>query len=152
MQRKRAAFKTDGAYRVRYANRDLQLVVLLTRREANKIANTMHYQPFKPRGKRWDNAHSTEFDVVEIEHLDTIETIPCDGCLRPTFSFATPCMDCVRARHRAALTHRCTCGRKRRESDPHKIGSRRWTTCARCLGTVRQLPDAPPRAWGCATV
>ena len=50
------------------------------------------------------------------------------------------CLDCVRARAKTAQTHRCTCGKKRRENpELHRSGSRMWHTCLRCLGTTRQL-------------
>ena len=54
-------------------------------------------------------------------------------------AFGEIALEVVKARHRAALTHRCTCGRKCLESEVHEVGSRRWITCHRCLGTVRQL-------------
>jgi hypothetical protein len=65
---------------------------------------------------------------------------PCNGCLKPVVKFANPCMDCCHARAKAAFTHRCTCGRKRRENpEIHKIGGRTWKTCDRCLASTGQL-------------
>lgn len=83
----------------------------------------------------------------------------CDGCLRALTVFDqvggwTVCLECTKARHRAAMTHRCACGRRRRESEVHatagvtvrhvdgtikRVGGRRWISCLRCLGQVRQL-------------
>jgi hypothetical protein len=65
-------------------------------------------------------------------------TVPCSGCGEPIWKWADPCMPCVRARARAAFTHRCSCGRKRRERTVSN-GSRTWVSCDRCLGSVRQL-------------
>lgn len=50
-----------------------------------------------------------------------------------------PCMPCVRARHRAAITHRCSCGSQRIPAPLARIGSRSWIACNRCLGTIRQV-------------
>lgn len=64
----------------------------------------------------------------------------CDGCLQEVYSFNNPCMDCIKARHRAVLAGRCACGRKRRENPTiHRVGSRTWKTCDRCLKTTGQL-------------
>lgn len=49
------------------------------------------------------------------------------------------CMDCTKARHRAVVARKCICGKKRRNSEVHKAYSRRWISCLRCLGTVKQL-------------
>lgn len=59
------------------------------------------------------------------------------------------CMDCVRARQKAAMGKGCKCGRKRRESEVKHAGGiningtmrggRSWISCLRCLGQVRQL-------------
>ena len=69
-----------------------------------------------------------------------IATIQCSGCLRPVYPWADPCLACVRARHRAAVTHRCSCPKHlRRESGIKRAWSRTWISCERCLGTVRQL-------------
>ncbi len=68
----------------------------------------------------------------------------CQGCLE----FLSPsdraqgyavCLDCTRARHRAVLKRRCVCGRRRRETEIKRVGSRSWVSCHRCLGQVRQL-------------
>ena len=50
-----------------------------------------------------------------------------------------PSLEVVKARHRAAFTHRCGCGKLRDPSAIHKIGSRTWVSCLRCLGTIKQL-------------
>ena len=72
----------------------------------------------------------------------------CEGCgkdLNPVVlamcgSGPKVCNDCVKARHRAVVKRGCACGRKRRENpEVHKVGSRRWHTCFRCLGQTRQL-------------
>ena len=70
-----------------------------------------------------------------------LATTKCEGCLQKIYSFAGPvCFDCCKARARTAFTHRCSCGRKRRLNlEVHKIGSRKWQTCFRCLGTAKQL-------------
>lgn len=49
-----------------------------------------------------------------------------------------PSMDTVRARHRAALSKRCSCG-KLRHPETKSVGSRVWVACKRCLGTIRQI-------------
>jgi len=49
------------------------------------------------------------------------------------------CMDCTRARQRAAMSHKCVCGPKKVRLSPlHRIGSRTWVSCLRCLGQVAQ--------------
>jgi hypothetical protein len=63
----------------------------------------------------------------------------CDGCGRQVYSFANPCLPCVRARHRAAVTHRCACPSKLRRLKECQVYSRRWLACLRCLGTYKQL-------------
>jgi hypothetical protein len=65
----------------------------------------------------------------------------CEACQSPLGPFDTGysvCMACARARHRAAVTHRCVCGRLRR---PRTVstGIRTWVACDRCLGTIRQI-------------
>ena len=65
--------------------------------------------------------------------------IPCEGCGRLVHSWLNPCMDCIKARHRGAVTHRCSCGKLRRETEVKRVGSRTWISCHRCLATVRQL-------------
>lgn len=59
----------------------------------------------------------------------------CEGCGEA--GLFNVCMPCVKARHRAAVTRRCSCGRKRREVLKAHLG-REWISCERCLGTVRQ--------------
>jgi len=67
----------------------------------------------------------------------------CTGCLKPLSPVEATmwevCLPCTRARHRAVLSHRCSCGRQRREAPESRIGSRRWVSCLRCLGQVRQI-------------
>ena len=68
----------------------------------------------------------------------------CEGCgdsFRNFLDQHPVCMDCVRARHRAATTTRggCKCGRKARPTEEKAVGSRRWISCFRCLGQIRQL-------------
>ena len=50
-----------------------------------------------------------------------------------------PSMEVVQARHQAALTHRCSCGNQRDPTEIKHVGSRRWISCLRCLGTIEQL-------------
>jgi hypothetical protein len=47
-------------------------------------------------------------------------------------------MATVMARHKAVLTHRCSCG-KLRDPVEKKAFSRHWLACLRCLGTIKQL-------------
>ena len=73
----------------------------------------------------------------------------CEGCNREMnpiqvaqcYLGPSVCFDCVKARAKVAATNsRCTCGSKRNENpEPHRIGSRVWYTCRRCLGTTRQV-------------
>ena len=67
----------------------------------------------------------------------------CEGCnklLGPVEAYRwAVCLECTKARHRAVVAHKCVCGNKRRPSDVHRIGSRTWTGCFRCLGQIRQL-------------
>lgn len=53
---------------------------------------------------------------------------------------AGPSLATCRARHRAALDHRCHCGKLRDPGTKLRIGSRSWIPCHRCLGTITQLP------------
>jgi hypothetical protein len=46
-----------------------------------------------------------------------------------------PCMACVKARHKAAITRRCPCGRKRQPKTVEAAG-RQMLVCARCLGPI----------------
>jgi hypothetical protein len=51
-----------------------------------------------------------------------------------------PCLDCARARQKAAMSGRCSCPKRlRRESKVKRVGSRSWVGCDRCFGSVRQL-------------
>jgi ribosomal protein L21 len=66
---------------------------------------------------------------------------PCEGCLTVgrTDSYSV-CMTCTVARHKAVLSKKCVCKKKdKRESHIKRTGSRQWTTCLRCLGTIRQI-------------
>ena len=68
----------------------------------------------------------------------------CEGCLKELSVFDilqkyNVCLDCTKARHKAVFTGKCVCGNKKRESDIHKIGSRTWISCLRCLGQIKQL-------------
>ena len=58
-------------------------------------------------------------------------------------TWAGPSMATVRARHRAAMSGKCSCGRLR---DPveKKAYSRHWVSCLRCLGTIKTLPEITP--------
>lgn len=73
------------------------------------------------------------------------EPIRCPVCDKPADIFAIadggPCMDCVRARARSVAERgRCVCGRARIPNPAiHRIGSRSWQSCDRCLGTIKQL-------------
>ncbi len=48
-------------------------------------------------------------------------------------------MDVVKARHRAVMSHKCGCGKKRDPSEIKRVGSRTWISCFRCLGQIKQL-------------
>lgn len=76
---------------------------------------------------------------VMAEHFEK-----CEGCGQPVMRSNNPCWECVKARARAAVTRRCSCGKKRRERAVD-VGFGAWVSCDRCLGTVRQLPDPPRR-------
>lgn len=70
----------------------------------------------------------------------------CEGCAQ---RIITPgeramgwevCLDCTKARARAAFTRRCTCGRRARPTGVKgRPGARQWVACERCLGTIRQV-------------
>ena len=50
-------------------------------------------------------------------------------------SFAT-----VKARHRAVVKGRCVCQRMLKDpTEVKQIGSRKWISCHRCLGQIKQL-------------
>lgn len=69
----------------------------------------------------------------------------CPVCGEPADIFAItdggPCMNCVRARAASVgASGRCVCGRKRiPDPEIHRVYSRSWESCLRCLGTIRQL-------------
>lgn len=68
----------------------------------------------------------------------TTLTTACSGCGAPVFY--NPCLACVRARQRTAVSGgRCLCGRRARPGDVLTHFSRSWVPCLRCLGTIRQL-------------
>lgn len=78
-----------------------------------------------------------------MENAIAIAAPTCEGCGCQLGAFEamrwSVCFDCTKARHRAAMSHRCSCGKKRREVGPHKVGWRVWFSCVRCLGTTRQV-------------
>lgn len=67
----------------------------------------------------------------------------CDGCgdkLGPMDYLYSVCMDCTKARQRAATTGgMCKCGANKRTSPLRSSGSRKWYSCKRCLGTIKQV-------------
>lgn len=87
----------------------------------------------------------------------------CDGCgksLNPlqavmsqTRSGDNVCMNCVKARHRAAMDNTCKCGRQavpeapvtvggykvRVDGEVKNAGGRTFIPCKRCLGTIKQI-------------
>ena len=74
------------------------------------------------------------------------DPILCPVCSEPADLFAIadggPCMNCVRARAASvAANGRCVCGKRKRIPDPqiHRVFSRTWQSCLRCLGTIAQL-------------
>jgi len=77
--------------------------------------------------------------------MDTVVEHPCEGCLEEMDTAGrlmgySVCMACVKARHRAVVKMKCCCGRAKRESDIKTNGAgRRWISCLRCLGKVRQI-------------
>jgi hypothetical protein len=67
----------------------------------------------------------------------------CDGCLEPLDGFSKAlgyqvCFQCVKARHRALMNKKCSCGRHRRIAIVD-YGHRTVQKCSRCLGFVRQI-------------
>ena len=56
-------------------------------------------------------------------------------------TFMGPSMETCQARAKAAFTKRCSCGSKRDPSEVKQAYNRRWISCLRCLGTIRQLSD-----------
>ena len=71
----------------------------------------------------------------------------CDGCGTTLDLFSrlggwSVCFDCTKLRHKAAVNRgRCAC-RSKKHAKECSTGSRRWLSCLRCLGTIKQLPDA----------
>jgi len=49
------------------------------------------------------------------------------------------CMNCVRARAAAAAKHLCVCPKRKQEPVEKSSINRRWISCERCLGTIKQL-------------
>lgn len=74
-----------------------------------------------------------------------VEIQMCEGCDTPldTLSLVggySVCMPCTKARHKAVLSRKCSCGKATQEKlcQVGKHG-RKWISCLRCLGTVRQV-------------
>lgn len=74
-------------------------------------------------------------------------TTPCKACGKPVNAVELAMaaqdnypihMDCVRRRHRAAISHKCGC-RTQRWAKRCQTGSRAWIACTRCCGTIRQI-------------
>ena len=68
----------------------------------------------------------------------------CEGCQKPLGPMDggyDVCMPCTVARQKAVTQWHgaCHCGKQRRPSEIHKIGSRTWISCLRCLGQIKQL-------------
>jgi hypothetical protein len=70
----------------------------------------------------------------------------CEGELNPMEALLAAgdrvavCMECVKARARAAMTHRCGCGKKKRPTGVlGRPRQRQWIACHRCLGTIKQV-------------
>ena len=76
-------------------------------------------------------------------------SIPCEGCNKPLNPIVIAqcgsgpkvCFPCLQARAKTVGNGgRCKCGGKRRENpEVHKVHSRTWHTCFRCIGTTRQI-------------
>lgn len=65
----------------------------------------------------------------------------CDGCDQEfvnVFDAHPVCMICVRARAKAAFTHRCTCRSKSRNKVVTN-GVRTWKSCLRCLASQGEV-------------
>ena len=77
------------------------------------------------------------------------EEVLCEGCVQPLDAITIAqcgrgprvCFPCVQARAKTVATGgRCKCGSRRRENpEVHRVHSRTWHSCLRCLGTTRQL-------------
>lgn len=97
------------------------------------------------RSVAWVEVNSTleapEAPAVREVMRPTVPT--CEGCgaaLNPAEALHwSVCMPCTRARHRAAVTHRCTCPKSAKRPKRCQTGSRVWESCLRCLGSIRQL-------------
>lgn len=67
----------------------------------------------------------------------------CDGCGIFLFPYEAKqwgvCLSCTKVRHRAVLTGKCSCGKLRRPKACDNGMGRRWFSCLRCLGTIRQI-------------
>jgi hypothetical protein len=96
------------------------------------------------------NRRSMDYNFEESMKLQQQEEseikIPdCEGCLKEmdTMGFLqgyTICMDCVKARHKTVLRlGKCVC--RKADKRPRETGnkSRKWLSCDRCLGTIKQL-------------
>lgn len=89
---------------------------------------------------RGDASAEQEFQLVQRRYL--APPVPtCEGCdapLNPVEAVRwSVCMGCTRARHRAVISGKCSCGRKRRHRVVHQSG-RTWTACDRCLGRIAE--------------
>ena len=65
-----------------------------------------------------------------------VETKKCEACEREVI-FHDICWDCVRARHRAALSHRCTCPKALKFPKEIKQAGEVRIKCGRCLGAIK---------------
>ena len=71
-----------------------------------------------------------------------MEARQCEGCGSELGVFDigySICMECTKARHRAVINRKCSCGNKKRPSKIKRIHSRTWISCNRCLGQIKQL-------------
>lgn len=68
-----------------------------------------------------------------------MNVILCSDCGQPggLLALSGPCLDCARARHRAAMDGRCHCPRRLRRPAARSHLRRSWTACERCFGTIR---------------
>jgi hypothetical protein len=74
-----------------------------------------------------------------VEGADSPPRLTCPVCGRPgglVLLDGKPCMDCIVARHRAAVTKRCSCRVLDRQPRTVTTPVRTWTSCDRCLGTI----------------
>lgn len=66
----------------------------------------------------------------------------CEGCEEEFINIIDQhpiCTPCVRARHKAVLARKCVCRSKKHTKECNNGMGRRWLSCLRCLGTVKQL-------------